>query len=370
MEWTQHFSLPGLPLDLRLRFDDFFPLIYPASTPEEPRLCTHGTIEAIEPFLSRCRRLFVSFDQVAYPLIMPMLQRMDASLLVSLTLCGVVLPFVSPSNYRPTRNPHLFGPFGAPCLQFVRLVTASIGWRALALYVSLRVLVLTALPEYLHPTGNQLWRILETMQQIVKLSLRDVSCTPLDFLVQGVVTLPRLVELDIRFHANINLAILLSRVHAPSLRIVTTFINSPDDLECLMTSCGLFASITSFTISCNVRMDRFRIAELLESMPLLESLDLSGATSEFFEALFAPGLPLFFPRLSELHLFDIVPTMVRVYVRRRTVAGIAIRLVTLLKADEVWFAPDLDWIREELGPGNFIVNATSDRSRRTWLYHY
>jgi hypothetical protein len=370
VEWTSHFALPGLPLDIRLRFDDFFPLLYPASTPHAPRLSMEGTLAAIEPHIHRCRRLFIAADQIAYPPVVSMLQQMDARLLVSLTLCSVVLPFLSPPTHYAARNPRLFLPFGAPCLEYLRLVSASVGWKNLALYGGLRVLAITTIPEFLRPTGSQLWRMFERMQKVARLSLRDISCSPLDFLFHGIVTLPCLVELDIRFRGSVNLAMLLSRVQAPSLHIVTTFIDTPDDLDCLMTCGSLFTSITSFAVSCTIRMDRMRLAELFESMPLLEVLDLSHATSEFFEALFAPGLPFFFPYLRELHLFDVVPTMIRVYLRRRMIASISLQLVSLVRADEAWFAPDLEWIRNELGSGNLIVNPTADHSRRSWLYHY
>jgi hypothetical protein len=369
VNWVTRLAKPGLSLDLHLRFDDLFSFRHPPSTIEEPRLGSIGTIHAIRPFFWKARRLYIACDQYSFPHMIEALQLTIPTRLVSLTLNRVILQQLTRPQPLHSGNPRLFHKAAIPMLQFLRIIGTTPGWDDLRLFGLLKIFVAHAIPHGLRPSGLQLFRLLETMRMVEKISLRDVCYNPLPFTFNRFSILPMLVELDLYFKSSIALAQVLARFQMPALRTVTTYFDTPHDLDCLMICSGILASITTFAVTCNAKLNRFSIADLWSAMPLLERLDLSRCGGEFFDTLFAPGMPYFFPRLHELTVSSVPPTFLRVYLQLRLDAHIPLRRVTLWRIDPVWFAFDIQWMMHIMSAANVFVNPTGLIHPRSWILH-
>ena len=367
--WMNRLAMPGVAADLRLRFDDLFSMRHLQST--DARLSPFSTIRAVRPILSRCRRLLITCDQYNFPHMIEALQHMDPSHLMSLTLHRVVLPLLPRREPPHRRHPGIFLHAVVPSLLYLRVIGTSPGWDDLRLFRALKIFVAHAIPDGVRPSGIQTFTALDTMRFTVeRMSLRDVCYDTLPWMFNRVSTLWRLVELDLYFKSSIALAQILARLNMPALRIVTTYFDTPQDLQCLIICSSILANVVTFGVTCNARIDRHDIGSLWVAMPLLTNLDLSRCGGEFFDALFAPGMPYFFPLLRQLTVAATPPTFVRVYLQRRLDAHLPIRRVTLWRIDQHWFAADINWMIFIMGATNVIINPTGNPFTRSWILHY
>jgi hypothetical protein len=368
--WIKRMTRPGLSLDLYLRFDDLFSFRYQPSTPDTPRLGPIGTIGAIRPLLWKARRIFISCDQYNFPTMVEALRLTYPSRLVSLTLNRVVLQQLSRIQPAHSAAPNLFFEVAVPMLRFLRVIGTTPGWDDLRLFELLEIFVAHGIPYGVRPSGLQLFRILETMRLVKRMSLRDVCYRPLPFTFHHTSIMPQLVELDVYFKSSIALAQVLARFAMPALRTVTTYFDTPQDLECLLICSGLLAGITSFAVTCNAKISRTRIGDLWAVMPQLRQLDLSRCGGEFFDTLFSPGMPYIFPLLRELALNAISPIYVRFFLQLRHDAGIPIRMITLWRIDAEYFELDIQWLLYLIGAANVIINPTGLAYTRSWILHH
>ncbi|KAJ7631401.1 hypothetical protein DFH06DRAFT_1140642 [Mycena polygramma] len=93
-----------------------------------------------------------------------------------------------------------------------------------------------------------------------------------------------LVRLDVAFRGSDNMAQLVTRLNAPSLKVLRVTVTSPRDVQCLCACPGLLATIEDLVLtgSCAAGNEFYAIYSLLHRTTLI---DLRSASNIFFSAL-------------------------------------------------------------------------------------
>ncbi|KAJ7037576.1 hypothetical protein C8F04DRAFT_1256786 [Mycena alexandri] len=317
--WTSHWST-GI-LDLKLKCDTLYSLIYSVSTASAPRMFPSRTIAVLAPYFSRCSRLcLVLEDRTALPDVLRRLRRTSAEFLVSFALSRVTLPFARGQVLRVVfRPPRLFARSDFPRLRRLLLSNATVGWCDLRYYAALYDLIFIDLLYPVDLSTFKLYRILQRAVCLARLCLRRVPCADLLDLTLPPLSLPSLRVLELDIDESVGVSCVLAVCNMPALSSLSICIGGDDDLAFLVQCAYSMRTITALSIN-GTAQDVALITTLYSYFPLLLSLDLSRATPTYFQALYDParGVPHMFPLLEVLSVIDVSLSDIRIMLERRT----------------------------------------------------
>ncbi|KAJ7019102.1 hypothetical protein C8F04DRAFT_1198092 [Mycena alexandri] len=354
-------KLYGVPIDLRLDFDDLFSLYHPVSTAAAPRLSVRNTILRAAPVLGSCARLSINAEETfSYPFLLELLCAASGRLLVSLSLTRVTLAFMEGFLPPPTLAPNLFFKTGVPLLRFLRLRNATPGWDDHKFYPRLEVLVVHDLHALICFTAIQLYLILLSCSSLMYLSLRDVPCDALPPRPHAFFSCVYLLELDLHLTGTLGIPDVLSRCEMPSLRKLSLTLDSEFDLRCLL-ACSFLEQVAVLSLEAP-SFTREVMTELWSRLPSVEDLDIGRAGFTAFDALYSLDGPFdaqhFCPKLRCLTVVDVCPSYARRFLERRFAAGFILVQLTMFRAADFSerVESDVDWLSNVLGADHFKID--------------
>ncbi|KAJ7715757.1 hypothetical protein B0H16DRAFT_1477172 [Mycena metata] len=355
--WTSHWA-SGI-LDLKLKCDTLYSLIYRVSTASAPRMFPARTIAVLAPYFWRCSRLcLVLEDRTALPDVLQRLRRTRADFLTTFSLTRVTLPFSSVDILPVVCNPRrLFSPSTFPALTVFRACNASVGWGDLRYYAGLDDLIFIHLTWPVNPTTLKLYRILRRAARLLRLCMQRIQCEDLLDLPVPPVSLPRLRVLELDLDGSVGVACILAVCSMPALTSLSVNIGGDADLALLLQCAPSMRSVTSLAIN-GTAEDAALVTTLYLTFPLMLSLDLAHATPIYFQALYDPERrsPHMFPLLEELSVIDVTLNDVRLMLERRT-SGPPLRHLTVHRGSQwdcvnalLWFLTNFTAEQFEVDP--------------------
>ncbi|KAJ7703373.1 hypothetical protein B0H16DRAFT_1705024 [Mycena metata] len=332
--WTSHWTT-GV-LDIKLKCDTLYSLLYSVSSASAPRMFPSRTIAVLAPFFSRCSRLcLVLEDRTALPEVLQRLRRTRTDLLETFSLSRVTLPFamgqVLPIVFKPRR---LFAGSDFPALRHVSIVNATVGWFDLRFYAGLDDLIFICLLYPVNPTTLRLYYILDRARRLLRLCLQRIQCEDLLDLGLPPLSLPLLRVLELDLDGSVGVSCIFAVCSMPALTSLSVCLGGDEDVTLLLGCAHSMGTITSLTIN-GTAQDTALITALYAVFPRVLSLDLSRATPAYFRALYDPTrrLPHMFMGLEELSVIDVSLVDLKLMLERRTTAP-HLRRLTAHRASE------------------------------------
>ncbi|KAJ7028869.1 hypothetical protein C8F04DRAFT_1289645 [Mycena alexandri] len=362
--WTSHWTA-GI-LDIKLKCDTLYSLLYSHSSVSAPRMFPSRTIAVLAPFFSRCSRLcLVLEDRTALPDVLQRLRRSRADFLETFSLSRVTLPFAMgkllPVVFKPRR---LFAGSDFPALRRVTVVNATVGWFDLRFYARLNDLILICLVYPVNPTTLRLYRILDRARRLLRLCLQRIQCEDLLDVGLPPLSLPLLRVLELDLDGSVGVSCILAVCSMPALTSLSVCLGGDEDVALLLQCAPSMRTITSLSIN-GTAQDASLITALYAVFPRVISLDLSRATPAYFRALYDPTrrLPHMFLGLEKLSVIDVSLAEIKLVLERRTSAT-PLRRLTVHRAAQWDCLVALLWCLVTFAEDQFTVDPDPSFDRR------